>query len=69
MKHFTKKCLKKLLMASVLMECISDPTLSLEDFLTDEKIYNKTTACPSNKSGGVGAAPKIIARKLKNISF
>ena len=45
-----KEKLKSLLTGSVLIECSSDPTLTLEDFVTDkgEKICTRTTACPNN---------------------
>ena len=46
-----KEKLKLLLTGSVLIECTTDPTLSLQDFVIDEKISNKTTACPSNNIG------------------
>lgn len=56
-----KEKLKSLLTGSVLIECSSDPTLTLEDFVTDkgEKICNRTTACPNNNVG--------IIQVLKNL--
>ena len=38
-----KEKMKLLLTGSVLVECTTDPTLTLQDFATDEKNFNKTT--------------------------
>ena len=50
-----KDKLKLLLTGSVLVECTTDPTLTLQDFAIEEKISNKTTACPSNNIGIIQA--------------
>ena len=50
-----KEKLKLLLTGSVLMECTTDPTLSLLDFASEERISNRTTACPSNNVGLIQA--------------
>ena len=50
-----KEKMKLLLTGSVLVECTTDPTLTLQDFATDEKISNKVTACPSNNVGIIHA--------------
>ena len=54
-----KEKLKLLLTGSVLIECTTDPTLSLQDFVIDEKISNKTTACPSNNIGIIQTIKKL----------
>ena len=50
-----KEKMKLLLTGSVLVECTTDPTLTLQDSATDEKIFNKTTTCPSNNIGIIHA--------------
>lgn len=50
-----KEKLKCLLTGYVLIECSSDPTLTLDDFAINERISNKATACPSNNAGLVAA--------------
>ena len=47
--------LKLLLIGSVMLESLDDPTLTLDDFVTGEKISCGTTSCPSNNSGMVSA--------------
>jgi hypothetical protein len=47
--------LKLLLTGSVLLDNTTEPSISLDDFVTSTKISNKSTACPSNNIGMVGA--------------
>lgn len=47
--------LKLLLTGSVLIESTVDPSLSLDDFVSGEKISNKSTACPNQNRGLVAA--------------
>ena len=50
-----KAKLKLLLTGSVLIEGAEEPSLTLVDFVTGEAISNKTTACPNQNRGLVGA--------------
>ena len=50
-----KAKLKLLLTGSVLIEGSDEPSLTLDDFVTGEAISNKTTACPNQNRGLVGA--------------
>ena len=50
-----KSKLKLLLTGTVLIETSTEPTLTLDDFVTSPKISNKSTACPSNNLGMVSA--------------
>ena len=50
-----KAKLKLLLTGSILMESSAEPSLTLDDFVTGEAISNKTTACPNQNRGLVGA--------------
>jgi hypothetical protein len=53
---FTKtEKLKLLLTGCVLLEGSLEPTLSLEDFITSEKISLRSSPCPSNNTGLVAA--------------
>jgi hypothetical protein len=56
-----KEKLKALLTGSVLVECSSEPTLTLEGFITDKipKICSNCSACPNNNVG--------IIQVLKNL--
>jgi hypothetical protein len=44
-----KAKLKLLLTGTVVIETSTEPTLTLEDFVTSPQISNKSTACPGNK--------------------
>ena len=46
-----KTKVKLLLTRTVMIETFTEPTLTLEDFVTSPKISNKSTACPSNNIG------------------
>jgi hypothetical protein len=50
---FKKEKLRALLTSSVLVESSSEPSLTLEDFVTSkgEKVCNTSTACPNNNVG------------------
>ena len=50
-----KTKLKLLLTGSILMEGSAEPSLTLDDFVTGEAISSKTTACPNQNRGLVGA--------------
>jgi hypothetical protein len=45
----------KLMIGSVLLEGVGEETLTLEDFVTGEKIANRPAVCPTSNSGMVGA--------------
>ena len=51
--------LKLLLIGSVLLEGSAEPTLTLDDFVTGEKIACRATTCPSNNSGLVSALKNL----------
>jgi hypothetical protein len=51
--------LKLLLTGMVLIETSTEPTLTLEDFVTSPQISNKSTACPSNNIGMVSALENL----------
>ena len=51
--------MKLLMVASVLKQVSASATLSLEDFLTGEKITSKPTTCPNNNSGLVTALENL----------
>ena len=51
--------LKLLLMGAVLLEGSNEATLSLEDFVTGEKITSTALICPSNNSGLIGALKNL----------
>lgn len=59
--QFFKKTekLKLLLMGCVLLEGSDEPTLNLEDFVTQEKISTKSTPCTSGNVGLVSALKNI----------
>jgi hypothetical protein len=48
-----------LLMGCVLLEGSDEPTLNLEDFVTQEKISTKSTPCTSGNVGLVSALKNI----------
>lgn len=50
-----KEKLKLLLIGSVLLEGFGEATLTLEDFVTGEKISNRAAVCPANNAGLIGA--------------
>jgi hypothetical protein len=54
-----KTKLKLLLTGTVLIETSTEPTLTLEDFLTSPKISNKSTACTSNNIGMVSVLENL----------
>ena len=43
--------LKWLLMGCILLEGSSEPTLSLEDFTTTDRISTRSSPCPNNNAG------------------
>ena len=51
--------LKPLLTGSVLVEGSAEATLTLEDFVTGEKIASRTTVCASNNSGLISALKNL----------
>jgi hypothetical protein len=51
--------LKLLLMGCVLLEGSDEPTLNLEDFVTQEKISTRSTPCTSNNVGLVSALKNL----------
>jgi hypothetical protein len=51
--------LKLLLTGSVLLDNTTEPSISLDDFVTSTRISNKSTACLSNNIGMVGALEKF----------
>ena len=51
--------LKLLLTGAVLLEGSNEATLSLEDFVTGEKITSTALICPSNNSGLIGALKNL----------
>jgi hypothetical protein len=54
-----KSKLKLLLTGTVLIETSTEPTLTLEDFVTSPQISNKSTACPSNNLGMVSVLENL----------
>ena len=54
-----KEKLKLLLIGSVLIEGIAEPTLTLEDFVTKEPISNGAAPCPNHNAGIVSAVKNI----------
>jgi hypothetical protein len=54
--------LKLLLTGTVLIETSTEPTLTLEDFVTSPQISNKSTACPSNNIGIMSALENLQMR-------
>jgi hypothetical protein len=60
LQFFTKnEKLKLFLVGSVLKQGTATSTLSLEDFVTGEKIASKPTTCPNNNSGLVSALKNL----------
>jgi hypothetical protein len=60
LQFFTKnEKLKLFLVGSVIKQGTATSTLSLEDFVTGEKIASKPTTCPNNKSGLVSALKNL----------
>jgi hypothetical protein len=60
LKVFSKfEKLKLLLIGSVLKEGATDATLSLEDFITGEKLSSKPFPCPSNNAGLVSVLKNL----------
>ena len=51
--------LKLLLTGAVLLEGSAEATLTLEDFVTGEKITSKPSICPSNNAGLIGALKNL----------
>jgi hypothetical protein len=47
------------MIGSVLLEGVGEETLTLEDFVTGEKIANRAAVCPTGNSGMVGALKNI----------
>jgi hypothetical protein len=54
--------LKLLLMGCMLLEGSVEPTLSLDDFVTGEKIASRASPCPHNNSGLVSALKNFQPR-------
>ena len=54
-----KAKLKLLLTGSILVDSLTEPTLTLEEFVTSPKISNKLSACPSNNIGMVAALENL----------
>lgn len=54
-----KTKLKLLLTGTVLIETSTEPSLTLEDFVTSQKISNKSSACPSNNIGMVSVLENL----------
>ena len=55
----SKEKMKMILMGSVLLEGMGEPTLMLEDFVTGEKISNRAAVCPNNNAGIIGALKNL----------